>query len=176
MFKCDDYYYKIPVTSTDLRNLETFRLSTIKQTGCFVNYEFIPDINGYRYPAAKYDPLTIDEAKQCLGDLVQLTIEALECIHNIWILHLDVRLENICFDSEYNIKLIDFDRCTSINTVGTKDLYPDSCMYRTTVKHIKRLDWIQLSCVILWVLTESITDHDYHSQTLITKFQETNSS
>lgn len=61
------------------------------------------------FPAQRYSPLTREEAKRCLVELILGVANALKSIHSapLHIAHLDVWLDNICFDDEI---LIDPDR------------------------------------------------------------------
>ena len=58
-------------------------------------------------------PLTEDETKCCLYDLVTKTAMALNELHTLNFAYLDVRLPNICFamdmSEEVIVKLIDLD-------------------------------------------------------------------
>ena len=86
--------------------------------------------------------------------LQQRTADKLLC-------HLDIRLENICFQEDYTIIFIDMDRSRLIAGVHDSMVY-NSCMYRTGLTGIQ-LDWLQLGCLILWCLTGNNRD-DYHKQ------------
>ena len=62
-------------------------------------------------------PLTQDEVKCCLYDIVTKTATALHELHTLGFVHLDVRLPNICFAMNMSgviVKLIDLDRLIKI--------------------------------------------------------------
>ena len=54
---------------------------------------------GFKYKAL-LPPLRVSEAKLHLKDLVNGVVKALNELHSCGIAHIDVRLENICFDEE----------------------------------------------------------------------------
>ena len=54
-------------------------------------------------------PLTVNKAAGCLRDLVEKIKSALDELHSYNLSHNDVRLENTCFNGQYNAVLIDLD-------------------------------------------------------------------
>ena len=118
----------------------------------------IPELHGtvansFVYPALPYQPLSYEEAKECLADLVKKVSSALQKIHHILRLaHLDVRLPNICFREKGEPVLIDPDR------VDNSDMpaYQLSRRYESTLYQIKdsqwclhNVDWRQLGFIIV---------------------------
>ena len=51
-----------------------------------------------------------EEAKRCLIDFVPRVRESFTQLYNLGYTHLDVRLPNICFTPDGDVRLIDFDR------------------------------------------------------------------
>ena len=74
-----------------------------------------------------YDPLTVDEAFECLSDLISKYHTAIDAYHCGGWAHMGIRLENVCFDVRFQPVLIDLDR--SIRNVEPCTFVSDSCMY-----------------------------------------------
>ena len=74
--------------------------------------------------------------------------------------HLDIRLENVCFNVNYKPVLIDLER-TEVITMGFPPYLDDaaSCMYDEH-KTIEENDWMQLGWMFAWVLDKSRSYHD----------------
>lgn len=166
MFYCEGQYYKIPVTKKDNSNLSWYSFAIL---GCNDTFQHFIKLQKsgcfYTYKAVKYDPLTTSQARECLGDLVSQIHKALSKLHAI-MCHLDIRLENICFQEDYSLMFIDVDRSTITENVSDDCLYPGSCMYKAGFD--KLLDWLQLGCLVLWCITATpaSSGEDYHKQTL----------
>ena len=105
-------------------------------------------MNFFIFPA-QLPPLTEDEAKCCLYDILTTTATALQELHSLGFAHLDVRLPNICFamgNSEFIVKLIDLDRVVEITDISAVGGYygemykaPDGAHWSPN-----RYDWKQL--------------------------------
>lgn len=112
-------------------------------------------------------PLTRNTAKKCCKELVAEVAEALEELDKLGFAHLDVRLENVCFNDNYQAVLIDFDQVRPLEDFGLYDYYPQSCMYcflnleeeEETTKH---LDYRQLGVMAI-VLVYDIEGREYHA-------------
>ena len=63
-----------------------------------------------KYPAGLEEPLHRDQAARCLDEMVLNIASALISLHGAKLAHLDLRLENICFNSDGSVVLIDLDR------------------------------------------------------------------
>ena len=81
------------------------------------------------YQRQPHHPLSKNEAKRCLYELIMQTKEALDQLHEIGFAHLDVRLPNICFDCDGTLKLIDFDRTRPNGTLPSIG-YSNAFMYQ----------------------------------------------
>ena len=63
-----------------------------------------------RFKKQQEQPLSKALAKLCIRDLVRQVVHALQELHELGFAHLDVRLPNICFTHDGEVRLIDFDR------------------------------------------------------------------
>lgn len=77
----------------------------------------------YCYAAVKYSPLSRLDAIKCLQDLVKGLKVALDELHALKMSHNDVRLPNICFNSNFDPVFIDVDRCHQL-----KQILPNVCI------------------------------------------------
>ena len=104
------------------------------------------------FDAQDEHPLNKDEAKECLGDLVVQIVTALKQLHRIDWAHLDVRLPNICFTRNGNVRLIDLDRINH-KTAGLNE-YGKSFFYENPENGSTiDVDWRQLGLLIYYVQT-----------------------
>ena len=118
----------------------------------------------FQYRTVRYDPMINTDAKRCLRQFYSGVHNALEKVHNeLKLAHMDVRLDNICFNGEFQPILIDFDRAMSTSRAFEEVPYGESCMYPEWVELPEKFDWIQLGWVIAWVLRDEV--YDYHSAT-----------
>ena len=82
---------------------------------------------------------------------------ALAVLHrDIGLAHMDVRLENICFNECYRPVLIDLDRVEGSTDTGMRFSGCDSCMY-TGEASGQQHDCIQLGWLLTWVLTGGVS-------------------
>ena len=164
LFSANGFFYKLPIHKEDGANLNFLGLiqgHTPILTHMFIHLQSITltsQICMYKYQKVHFDCLTIVEARKCLQDLVSQACGALTVLHQCGFYHCDVRLENICFDSNFAVKFIDMDRCHLVGTEATD--YGPSCMYE--IKGMDQ-DWRQLAVLILWVVLEG-TPSNYHKQ------------
>ena len=80
------------------------------------------------------------EAKKCLIDFVPRVRESLIQLHNFGYAHLDVRLPNICFTPDGDVRLIDFDRIKHVFA----PLHLSILVHLCTLVHLELLwnNWI----------------------------------
>ena len=163
LFHDSHKFYKIPVSFKEYFNLAILREMHVEN---FIQISQIPGLlYVFHYDVVKYDPLSAAEARLCLGDLVPQIHSALTHLKRKGFCHCDLRLENICFDEEYRVKIIDLDRCVLIP--GRDDSYfIGSCMYNLKLLREGTMDWLQLGCIILWVISSSIEGINYHEQNI----------
>ena len=90
-------------------------------------------------------PVTVQEIRlhNCKHGFVKAVIRALQAVHVIGIAHLDVRIENICWDDTQRAVLIDFDRSAASDALGRTCVgkYGASLMYPTTAMWTERAAW-----------------------------------
>ena len=115
-------------------------------------------------------PLKCEEAKDCLIQFSSSVKDALASIHEREITHLDIRLENICYDDTCSkALLIDFDRSVPSLMFGSGisyllESYGNSVMYRIPstfppdANH-SHVDWRQFGIMLCYILEPN---HDYH--------------
>lgn len=73
-------------------------------------YEYIPNV--FMYEKVKYGPLQYEDAVKCLHDLLTKLKVVCESLAYQSICHNDIRIPNICFNEQFEIVLIDFDKAT----------------------------------------------------------------
>ena len=100
-------------------------------------------------------------AVECLSDLItkyHTTIDAYHC--RGWA-HMEIRLENLCFDVRFQPVLIDLDR--SIPNVQHCTFSSDSCIYGNLTGG--KTDYVQLGWLAAWVAAPRAST-DYHRRQL----------
>ena len=95
----------------------------------------------------------------------ELCSKALDELHSVGLAHNDVRIENFCFSSTFEMILIDLDRCTRVNF---KSVFTHgSCMYISPTNFDgKQRDFMQLGWMVAWVLEATDWYHDRRLETL----------
>ena len=153
--------------------LKLLRLEHTCSFACQFRHFIVPvtqEPNIIHYDKVPYGPLEEDQACNYLRTLSQKVCAALEELHGIGYAHGDLRLPNVCFSSVYDAVLIDMDRCTRINENKQSELCVQlgdkSCMYQMPetidgVLNGKRLDYIQLGWLLVWMLN---CEADYHKR------------
>ena len=127
----------------------------------------------FYYDKVQNEPLLPYEARKCMGDFVTQLCDALDILHSLDYAHLDVRLENVCFQDDGTLILIDLDRCTLVDDFGPQHISEESCLYLPFNADIDcqamSNDWLQVGFLLLWVYTSEIQQKlkkDYHNQLL----------
>ena len=79
-----------------------------------------------------HPPLSRDSARTNIVPFVDGVIKCVKALHYVDIAHLDIRLENVCFDDQGSAVLIDLDRSTdktmliqNIPRYGKSEMYSD---------------------------------------------------
>ena len=84
--------------------------------------------------------------------------------------HMDIRLDNICFNQQFKPILIDLDRSEGIGTIVGQSDYA-SCMSRKDMSP-EKTDWMQLGWLIAWILEPGEDYHDRDFEGLSDNMQE----
>ena len=124
------------------------------------------DLYVFRYQIVDHSPMTVEEARKCLYYLVIGIHKALSQLHSLGLCHNDVRLPNFCFNSSYEVVLIDLDRC-ALGTVPPTS-FGESCMYdmgrvKFDQNPSRQSDFFQLGVLVAWIL-DTPADGDYHGR------------
>ena len=126
----------------------------------------------YQYAKVKFSPLDVRSAYKCLNDLVRSIKAALDQLHVLGFAHNDIRLPNICFDTEYRAVLIDLDRVTRCNKPYGMFYSNDentSCMYKRVpfMNDGRNTDYMQLGLMVAWAIDHSgKSEHDRKWETM----------
>ena len=127
------------------------------------------DVFIFRYPRVYFSPLSKDEAKKCLKGFVTQLMVALEEFHQtLKLAHNDIRLPNICFNSNYEAVIIDVDNCAII---GVRNPSLRSCLYeipRDCIELFKEVelpwgqkrDYMQVGWLIAYVIDNTENEHE----------------
>jgi len=89
-------------------------------------------INFFCFKTLPFQLLSTHEAKDCLIEFVDGVYKALTVLHTSFCFaHLDIRLDNICFNHQFQPVLIDLDRAQESMAKGRllRELYSNSVMY-----------------------------------------------
>lgn len=108
----------------------------------------------FRYRRVFYNPLTDQEARSCLHDFYLKASQAIQQLHEeLEVVHMDIHLENICFNEAFEAVLIDLERSDSVGTSSSFRYhgYYRSCMYNAQ-QSPEEHDWMQLGWLLAWVL------------------------
>ena len=101
--------------------------------------------------------------------IVSLTSTVIQSLHAQGIAHLDIRLENIRFNDNFEAVLIDLDRSASLHRTDLKylkQIYGDSVMYEITEEFsasatLRNIDWRQFGIMVHYILGGT-REYDYH--------------
>ena len=182
LVKAGGHFYKSPVSTLEMSTLQTTVLVIEKvallqaQRLCASPVIHLEEcsvlatdqsLRYYKYPCVSYDPLHVEQAKRCLSRFFFEVLEALNFLHQDYNLaHMDVRLENICFNENFKPVLIDLDRAVPAALKTLRFAFCESCMYDALLTG-EQHDWLQLGWLVTWVLTFSevlYRDEGYHTQ------------
>ncbi len=108
-------------------------------------------------------PIPVEQAKSKVMYITSGVILALNELHSFGLAHLDIRLENVCFDHDNTVVLIDLDRSLNVDDTVTSMLSRPSLMYPFvrgwTYRH---WDWRQLGLMVAHIESPGNKD-EYHS-------------
>lgn len=108
-------------------------------------------------------PIKVQLALAMLVKYVSGVVLALKEFHEFGMAHLDVRIENVCFDQDNNIVLVDLDRSQQVDNVVRSVTTKESLMYPVIRGWTYRnWDWRQLALMIVHILGPR-SSNDYHT-------------
>ena len=111
-----------------------------------------------------HSPVTREVARRYIVPFVSEVIECVNALHKCDLAHLDIRIENVCFDDQMKAVLIDLDRSDDKNElVMNLNSYEKSTMYQdfTPSGIAEQLDWKQVAIMIHFILSPETTN--YHT-------------
>ena len=170
ILKSPRFFYKMIPRLVESYRMSTFLFSLPRSgeiDGVVVPTGFPLMIEGcsfFVFEAQDEQPLSRADAASCLGDLVQQVVLVLQRLHGLGWAHLDVRLPNICFTRDGNVRLIDLDRVHHVSEINV-DKYSGSFLYQLRLgRPVADLDWRQLGVLIYCALchSSSIQIHKLH--------------
>ena len=170
--------YKVLYSDKELRSYLTYYIAMLKnkRPHLIISPETMYDTGTgiilYQYAKVKFSPLDVLSAYKCLNDLVHSIKAALNQLHALGFAHNDIRLPNICFDTEYRAVLIDLDRVTRRNKPYGMFYSNDentSCMYKRVpfMNDGRNTDYMQLGLMVAWAIDHSgKSEHDRKWETM----------
>ena len=124
--RCSYLYKYVPSVQHEITLL---RLTGRHQSAFILRPEmcfYYCNINFFKFKRLPHLPLNKDKAKLCLKCFISEVHIALTELHQSYFLaHLDVRLENICFNQTAQPVLIDLDRAVQVDTLALELLEMD---------------------------------------------------
>ena len=144
----DEHAYKCPLSQRATHRLHflsgnpprfhSYTASAFPQEVVFLGRPF--------YKFKRYGhPLKVQGIRPCKHAFIEAVIRSLQALHNeTGIAHLDIRIENVCWDNEGHAVFIDFDRSIEKDVLikdGVGNMYGDSLMYPATATWQSRPAW-----------------------------------
>ena len=159
---CDEScYYKyspkaeVQVTLLNLCMLQVKDKDSLLSSNLILPHDTmrIRELQFFVFPAVKYNNLSKAIAKTCLGQLADGIANGLKTLHDLGYAHLDVRLPNVCVSATFEVKLIDFDQATLVQSYQNTNFF----MYTLEKegKSSQDLDWKQLG-LLLFTLSSDV--------------------
>ena len=160
MIRSQTNTYKIPLWENQKKTMDLASVITSASFHHVVNLvEYkIHDLYCFMYDWLPYYPMVREEAQGCIGHLFTEIRSAIKQLHlQTKLAHLDIRLDNVCFNVRCKPVLIDLERTERIGRSLPSHLGDSkSCMYDRN----KTNDWMQLGWMFAWVLHKSKSYHD----------------
>ncbi len=157
----EGYVYKHVFAMNEMQRLDQLRLSdcSFQYSSKPYDVKYIDGEMYFKYKALNV-PATKEEARAALRTFVHDLVEAITELHEVGYAHLDIRLENVCFNECKHAILIDLDRSVEKREHAFPD-YGSSQMYRSEndLWVAENCDWKQLSILIHYILNEEIVDY-----------------
>ena len=108
--RCNDKFFKLPVQISERDTLKDVIINQQLPHSIELKVKYLP-LYYFEYLAIPHNPLSVEEAKKCLGNLVGKLVPAIRDLHLAGWAHQDIRLPNICFGDSFEPIFIDLDRC-----------------------------------------------------------------
>ena len=116
----------------------------------------------FEFPLLK-PPMKQEAAKYFLIPFVSSVVFALNELHGLGLAHLDVRLGNVCFDSDNRAILIDLGRCQNVNDDVVANVATKSLMYPYHSNWVYgQWDYVQLGLMIARIICP-VSGAEYHT-------------
>ena len=107
-------------------------------------------------------PIKQETARSNIASLVSSVVFALNELHEHGLAHLDIRLENVCFDTENRAILIDLDRSQKVDEI-VHTVVAKSLMYPIRNDWVYRQwDYVQLGLMIARIICP-VSSAEYHT-------------
>ena len=158
--------YKMPLDATALRTLTTF-LIAIRKVNPEPAQVLLPEGRNKDFFifACLQPPLDIKSLQRCFDSFAVSVLHAVEEIHELGYVHLDLRRPNICFSNKngcWQAVLIDLDYCREI-TIDPISVRNDiSVMYNVDFSQLEQYDWRQFAIMLARIIEGS--DDEYHKR------------
>ena len=166
--------YKIPLWKNQEKTMDVASVITSASFNHVVDLEEYKfnDLYCFMYDWLPYYPMVREEAKRCIGHLFTEICSAIKQLHSqTKLAHLDIHLDNVCFNLDRKPVLIDLERTERIGKSFPYHLGDSkSCMYDRN-KTVVENDWMQLGWMFAWVLHKSESYHDRKFKDLPLCFQ-----
>ena len=181
------YVYKMIVSLSKARFfLDILSLFRVENSTIPADFLCLPEsvtglpLGFMRTPLLIY-PLIKAEAVQCFKDFIIKAAEAVQTLHDYDYVHLDIRLENVCFrhnaHGDVNAVLIDFEYMQQCSTAPTNISVESSMgIMEPSFQDTRCLDWKQFGLMAAFVLeTNEINHKKYHDDKFIFEAERQNS-
>ena len=167
VFRLDNKVYKMPLDYRSINTLYTFYLKSSSKPKQVLLPEKVLQGNNLNFFVFRYlhPPLDIKSIQSCFDAFAKSVQSAVEELHDMGFVHLDLRVPNICFErinGQWEAVLIDLDRCCSIDHKPPSSVQNNnSVMYNVTFDNSKQYDWRQFAIMLARVVQDNHAD--YHT-------------
>ena len=159
--------YKMPLDATARETLTTFLLTAIRKVNPEPAQVLLPEDRnqGFFIFACLQPPLDIKSLQLCFDSFAMSVLHAVEEIHELGYVHLDLRVPNICFSNNngcWQAVLIDLDHCREITRDPTGVRNDNSFMYNVDFSQLEHYDWRHFAIMLARIMEGS--DDQYHKR------------
>ena len=136
---------KIPAYSSVSDALHTLRSKLVESPNARVTsiqYKTVGNMSAMMYSKVVHNSLSVHEIRRCAYFFTKEILLSLQSLHDIVFAHCDIKSDNICVNTDYQLVLIDLDRVTPSTYQVPEKTYGKSCMYKIPCMFhlIRRLD------------------------------------